>query len=163
MFMPTFDVVSEVDLQEVHNAVDQANREIGTRFDFKGVDASFERLEDQVTMTAEADFQLGQMFDVLKSKLVNRKVDTRALEELDASASGKLVGQVILIRQGIDKALAKKIVKMVKDDKSKMQAQVQGEKVRITGKKRDDLQRMIAALRESDDIDIPLQFENFRD
>ena len=161
--MPTFDVVSEVDLQEVHNAVDQANREIGTRFDFKGVDASFERLEDQVKMTAEADFQLGQMFDVLKSKLVNRKVDTRALEELDASASGKLVEQVILIRQGIDKALAKKIVKMVKDDKSKMQAQVQGEKVRITGKKRDDLQRMIAALRESDDIDIPLQFENFRD
>lgn len=160
--MPSFDVVSEVDLQEVHNAVDQANRELATRFDFRGVDAKYVRNESEVTMTAGADFQLDQMLDILQTKLVKRGIDIKVLEVKEHQASGKLVNQVVIVRQGIDKDLARKIVKLIKDKKMKVQAAIQGEKVRVTGKKRDDLQEVIAMLKDSD-IEMPLQYENFRD
>ncbi len=160
--MPSFDVVSEIDLQEVTNAVDQANREVGTRFDFRGVEARFERNEDQVKLTAEADIQLNQMLDILKSKLVKRSIDIGVMEVSDPEHSGKLFHQNILMKQGIDSATSKKMVKMIKDKKMKVQAAIQGEKIRVTGKKRDDLQKVMAMLKEAD-LDLPLQYENFRD
>ena len=160
--MPSFDVVSEVDLQEVNNAVDQTSREIGTRFDFKGVDTQIERKENEIIMTAEADFQLDQMRDILQSKLVKRNVDIRSLEIKEPKPSGKVVHQSVIVRQGIEPDLARKIVKMIKDKKMKVQAAIQGEKVRVTGKKRDDLQDVMAMLKASD-IEMPLQFDNFRD
>lgn len=160
--MPSFDVVSEVDLQEVHNAVDQANRELATRFDFRGVDASFERNDDVVAMAAEAELQLDQMLDILKARLVKRSVDTRVLEVGDQTPSGKRMLQSVQIRQGIDSDLTRRIVKLIKEKKMKVQAAIQGEKVRVTAKKRDDLQKVITMLKESE-IDLPLQFNNFRD
>jgi len=160
--MPSFDAISEVDLHELHNAVDQANRELSTRFDFRGVDASFRRNEAQVEMTAEADIQLDQMLDILRSKLVARKIDTRVIDVQEQRPRGKLLHQTVLIRQGIETELARKIVKMIKDKKMKVQAAIQGEKVRVTGKKRDDLQQVMAMLKESE-IDQPLQFDNFRE
>ena len=144
--MPSFDVVSEVDLQEVNNAVDQANRELATRFDFRGVEASFARNEDVVSMAAEADIQLDQMLDMLKGKLVRRSIDTGVLEVGDHAPTGKRILQTVNIRQGIDSELARRIVKLIKDKKMKVQAAIQGEKVRVTGKKRDDLQKVIAML-----------------
>ncbi len=160
--MPSFDVVSEVDLQEVTNAVDQSNRELRGRFDFRGVDAKFEREESAVRLTAEADIQLDQMLDILKSKLVKRSIELGALEVLGPEKSGKHLHQKVVIKQGIDKDLARKIVKMVKDKKMKVQAAIQGDKVRVSGKKRDDLQSVISMLKASD-IELPLQFTNFRD
>ncbi len=160
--MPSFDIVSEVESQEVRNAVDQASRELGTRFDFRGVDAKFEFTDEVITVVAEEEFQLSQMFDILVSKLVKRSVDQRALEAQDIEASGKQRRQRYLLKQGIDKDRAKKIVKSIKDSKLKVQAQIQGEKVRVTGKKRDDLQAVMALLKESD-LDIPLNYDNFRD
>jgi uncharacterized protein YajQ (UPF0234 family) len=160
--MPSFDVVSEVDLQEVNNAVDQSNREIGTRYDFKGVEARFERENDVITMTAEAEIQIDQMLDILKSKLVKRSVKLGSLDVQEPEKSGKLLRRKIIVKQGVDSDLARKIVKMVKDQKLKVQAAIQGDKVRVTGKKRDDLQSTIALLKASD-ITLPLQFNNFRD
>lgn len=160
--MPSFDVVSEVDLQEVHNAVDQANRELSSRFDFKGVDARFVREENEIRMNADSDFQLDQMLDILRGKLVKRSVDVRSLEVKDPNPSGKQMHQTVVVRQGIDSDLSRKIVKMIKEKKLKVQAAIQGEKVRVTGKKRDDLQGVIAMLKDSD-VDLPLQYNNFRD
>lgn len=160
--MPSFDVVSELDLHEVSNAVDQANREVGTRYDFKGVNASFELSDSDITMAAEGDFQLQQMRDILITKLVNRKIDPKALDFKPAAKSGMQVKQQVVLRQGLDQANAKKIVKLIKDKKMKVQAAIQGDQVRVTGKKRDDLQQVMAVLRESD-IELPLQFNNFRD
>ena len=160
--MPSFDVVSEVDLAEVHNAVDQANREISTRFDFKGTDAKFVREGSEIQMTADSDFQLEQMLDILRTRLVKRGIDVRSLEAGEMKPSGKQVHQTVVVRQGIDADLARKIVKMIKDQKMKVQAAIQGEKVRVTGKKRDDLQAVIALLKDSN-IDLPLQYNNFRD
>ena len=160
--MPSFDVVSEVDLQEVNNAVDQANRELATRFDFRGVEASFERNEDVVSMAAEADIQLDQMLDMLKGKLVRRSIDTGVLEVGDHAPTGKRILQTVNIRQGIDSELARRIVKLIKDKKMKVQAAIQGEKVRVTGKKRAALQKVIAMLKEAE-LDLPLQYDNFRD
>lgn len=160
--MPSFDIVSEVNLPEVNNAVDQANREVGTRFDFKGVDASFELKESQITVAAESDFQIQQMLEILKSKLVKRSVDIKSLKEGDVQLSGKRASMEITIQQGIEADLARKIVKMIKDKKLKVQTAIQGDKLRVTGKKRDDLQEVIAFLREAK-LDIPLQFNNFRD
>jgi uncharacterized protein YajQ (UPF0234 family) len=160
--MPSFDTVSEVDLFEINNAVDQANRELKTRYDFKGVQSSFERKESEVELTAEADIQLEQMLDILRSKLVNRSIDVRVLEVKDVRPHGKLLHQSVNVRQGIEIDLARKIVKMIKQAKLKAQAAIQGEKVRVTGKKRDDLQKVMQLLRESD-IDMPLQFDNFRE
>ena len=160
--MPTFDIVSEVDMQEVRNAVDQASRELGTRFDFRGVGASFELEEGAVLVRAEEEFQIEQMEDILRDKLIRRKVDTGCLEGGDIEASGREKRRRYRIVQGIDRDQGRTIVKCVKDSKLKVQASIQGEKIRITGKKRDDLQQVIAMLREAD-LEIPLQFENFRD
>lgn len=164
--MPSFDVVSELDMHEVQNAVDQANREVSTRFDFKGVDASFELGDSEVTLTAEVDFQLQQMRDILRNKLIARKIDVKSLEFQPFVTSGMKVKQQVTLRQGLDQPLAKKIGKLIKDNKLKVQTQVQGEQVRVTGKKRDDLQQAIALLRSAvsdGDIDLPLQYTNFRD
>ncbi|MFT7244521.1 MAG: hypothetical protein ACI82A_001878 [Candidatus Azotimanducaceae bacterium] len=160
--MPSFDAVSEVDLHELNNAVDQANRELSTRFDFRGVDASFKRNEAEVEMTAEADIQLDQLLDILRNKMVARGIDVRVIDVQDSRHRGKLLHQTVLIRQGVEADLARKIVKMIKDKKMKVQAAIQGEKVRVTGKKRDDLQQVMAMLKDSD-IEQPLQFNNFRD
>ena len=160
--MPSFDVVSEVDFHEVTNAVDQANREIQTRFDFRGVDAKFERKEDVVRITAEADIQLEQMIDILRAKLVKRSIDPRVMDIGDQEHVGKQLHKNIKIQEGIESLLAKKVVKMIKDKKMKVQAAIQGEKVRVTGKKRDDLQQVMSMLKE-EEIDTPLQYNNFRD
>lgn len=160
--MPSFDVVSEVDLHQLTNAVDQAQRIVTNRFDFKGVQASFERQERTVELTAEADFQLEQMLDMLRSALVKCGIDPAAMDLGDPVASGKSVKQTVLLRHGLDSAQCKAIVKQVKDAKIKVQAQIQAEQVRVTGKKRDDLQQVIALLRDAD-IGPPLQFTNFRD
>jgi hypothetical protein len=160
--MPSFDVVSEVDFHEVTNAVDQANREIQTRFDFRGVDAKFERKEDVVRITAEADIQLDQMIDILRAKLVKRSIDPRVMDIGDQEHVGKLLHKNIKIQEGIESLVAKKVVKMIKDKKMKVQAAIQGEKVRVTGKKRDDLQQVMSMLKE-EEIDTPLQYNNFRD
>lgn len=160
--MPTFDIVSEVDMHEVNNAVDQANREVGTRFDFKGSNAKFEQTEAEINMSAEADFQLKQMLDILNLKLSKRGIDVACMDVKDIEVTGKTAHQKIILRQGIDAPLAKKIVKMIKDKKMKVQASIQGEKVRVSGKKRDDLQTVIAMLKE-EELELPLQYENFRD
>lgn len=160
--MPSFDVVSEVDMHEVTNAVDQANREVGTRFDFKGVDARFERKEDDITLIAEVEFQLQQMMDILRGKLAKRGVDFSCLEEKDPEIAGRQARQMVKLRQGIDQPLAKQIIKLIKDSKIKVQAQIQGDQVRVTGKKRDELQEVIAMLRKAE-LELPLQFTNFRE
>ena len=160
--MPSFDVVSEVDFHEVTNAVDQANRELSTRFDFRGVSATFDRADDIITMTADADIQLQQMLDILQNKLHRRGIDIACLEVADAIKLGKQVKQKVTIRQGLDKELSRKIVKFIKEKKLKVQVAIQGDKVRVTGKKRDDLQQAIANLKTAD-FEMPLQFNNFRD
>ncbi len=160
--MPSFDIVSEVDKHILTNAVDQANRTITTRFDFKGVDAKFERSDFVVTIWAEVDFQLQQMLDMLQASLIKNNIDIKCLEVADPKPLGKQVKQEVVVRTGLESLLAKKIVKLIKDKKLKVQSQVQGDQVRVTGKKRDDLQQVIAMLRE-ESLDMPLQFNNFRD
>jgi uncharacterized protein YajQ (UPF0234 family) len=160
--MPSFDIVSEVDMHEVTNAVDQANREVSTRFDFKGSDARFELKDSVITLTADGEFQLQQMLSILQSKLTRRGVDIACLEIGKPETAGKGVRQEVTLRQGLDTPLAKKIVKLIKDARLKVQAAIQGEQVRVTGKKRDDLQQVIAMLKEAR-LDLPLQFTNFRD
>jgi len=160
--MPSFDVVSEIDMHEVTNAVDQANREVSTRFDFKGSGAKFELNDKVITLHGEADFQLKQMQDILRTKISRRGIDLDCLESGSVEHAGKQVRQTVTLREGIDQALAKKIVKLIKDSKLKVQAQVQGEQVRVTGKKRDDLQSVMALLKNAE-LELPLQFTNFRD
>ena len=160
--MPSFDVVSEVDMHELTNAVDQAARIVANRFDFKGVEASFAREERKVVITAEAEFQVVQMEDMLRSALVKCDIDPGAMDCGEMQATGKVVRQTVVLRHGLDSAQCKSIVKKVKDTKMKVQAQIQADQVRVTGKKRDDLQRVMALLRE-EDIGAPLQFTNFRD
>ena len=160
--MPSFDVVSEVDLQEVRNAVDQATRELKTRFDFRGVDAGFVLEGALVTVWAQEEFQVQQLVDILQDKMTRRGVDIGALDAQPLEASGKQKRQPFGLKQGIDRDASKRIVKTVKDAKLKVQSQVQGDKVRVTGKKRDDLQAAIAKLKEGD-FGLPLQFNNFRD
>jgi hypothetical protein len=160
--MPSFDVVSEVDHHELSNAVDQANREVGTRFDFKGTDSRFERVDTQITLHTQSEFQLQQMYDVLCNKLVRRGVDIVCLERGDPVIQARTATQIITVREGIDTPVAKKMVRLLKDRKLKVQAAIQGEQLRVTGKKRDDLQAAIAVLREGG-FDLPLQFRNFRD
>lgn len=160
--MPTFDIVSEVDQHEVSNAVDQANRDLGNRWDFKNVDASIEHEGDTLTLAAEQDFQLDQLVEIVRMALARRDVDVRTLKEGDELRSGKQMKRKFTIQQGIDTPTAKDIVKRIKSSGLKVQASIQGEKVRVTGKKRDDLQATMAMLREAD-LEIPLQFDNFRD
>ncbi len=160
--MPSFDIVSEVDMHEARNAVDQANREVDVRFDFKGVGAKFELSEATVTLSAEVDFQVQQMLEILKAKLIKRKVDIGALDVGDVQTVGQRALMPVVIQQGIEAEIARKIVKLIKEMKSKVQSAIQGEKVRVTGKKRDDLQSVMAMLKDAN-IDIPLQYNNFRD
>ena len=160
--MPSFDVVSEVDLQEVRNAVDQANREVGTRFDFKGIKASFELAGDVIKLASERDFQLRQMMDILRQKLVKRGVDIGSLDIKDSTTSLSAARQEVGLKQGIDTETAKSMIKALKAAKLKVQAQIQGEQLRVSGKNRDDLQEAIAHLREGD-WGLPLKFTNFRD
>ncbi len=142
--------------------MDQANRELSTRFDFKGVDAGFELADDKIQMFAQEEFQLEQMLAILKDKLIRREVDVRALDPGKVEASGKQKRQSFGLKQGIGRDDAKKITKLIKDSKLKVQAQVQGEQVRVTGKKRDDLQDVIALLKKAE-LEVPLDFKNFRE
>ena len=160
--MPSFDVVSEVDMHELTNAVDQAQREMTNRFDFKGVDASFELTDAEIILKAEVDFQTQQMLDILKSKMASRKLDLKALKLGEVEMSGQRALLKATIQQGIESEIARKIVKLIKDQKMKVQVAIQGDKLRVTGKKRDDLQDVMAVLREGS-WGLPLQFNNFRD
>tara|TARA_B100000768_G_C11239601_1_gene358876 strand:- start:478 stop:981 length:504 start_codon:yes stop_codon:yes gene_type:complete len=161
--MPTFDIVSEVDQHELTNAVDQANREIDNRFDFRGTDASVEQSDKVLILNANSDFQLDQLLDILRMKLVKRKVEVSCLEVKESIGNGKMRKQEVVIREGVDKDLSRKIVKLIKESKIKVQSAVQGESIRITGKKRDDLQAVMALLKSNDSLEMPLQFNNFRD
>lgn len=161
--MPSFDVVSEVELHEVRNATDQANKEVTTRFDFKGSNASFELNDEIITLKAESTFQLKQMMDILRLKFAKRNIDSGALDPQDPNETGiNSASQKVLLKQGLDSNHGKKVIKTLKAAKLKVQAQVQGEQVRVTGKKRDDLQEAIALLRKQE-LGLPLQFTNFRD
>jgi uncharacterized protein YajQ (UPF0234 family) len=160
--MPTFDVVSEIDHHELANAVDQANREVTTRFDFKGTNSSYELTDQAITMKTESEFQLEQMLDILYSKLAKRGIDLEAAEPQEPEIMAKTATRRVLIREGIDKDIARAIVKEIKSAKMKVQPSVQGDQVRVTGKKRDDLQSAIALLKSAE-FGLPLQFKNFRD
>ena len=160
--MPSFDVVSEVDHHELNNGVDQANREVSTRFDFKGTGSNFELAGLVITMNTESEFQLQQMYDVLCNKLVKRGVDIACLEKDEPVIHAKTATQTIKVREGIDTPLAKEMVKLIKQSKAKVQAAIQGDQLRVTGKKRDDLQEVIALLKNAA-LDTPLQYKNFRD
>lgn len=160
--MPSFDIVSNLDNHEVTNAVDQANREVSTRFDFKDTGARLEFSKDKITLIAPTDFQLKQVDEILRNKLTKRQVDIRSLDYKDPTVSLNEAKQVIEIKQGIDADNAKKVVKMIKEAGFKVQAAVQGDQIRVTGKKRDDLQEVMAMLRSAK-VAIPLQFVNFRD
>ncbi|WP_445621027.1 YajQ family cyclic di-GMP-binding protein [Kushneria sp. Sum13] len=161
--MPSFDIVSEFDKHEATNAVDQANREVQTRFDFRGVDASFTLEGEKVALEADADFQLKQMLDVLRAKLIARGIDARCMDEQEPVLSGVKARQEVLLKQGLEQPDCKAIVKQLKEAKLKVQSAIQGDKVRVTGKKRDDLQQAIALLKSEEGPDLPLQFDNFRD
>lgn len=161
--MPSFDIVSEFDKHEASNAVDQANREIQGRFDFRGVTASFALDGETVTLEAEVDFQLKQMLDVLRNRLIARGIDPRCMDVMEPELSGVRARQSVHLKQGLEAQEAKDIVKRIKSSKLKVQAQIQGDQVRVTGKKRDDLQSVMALLRAEDGPDLPLQFNNFRD
>ena len=158
--MPSFDVVSEVNHHELSNAVDQANREVTTRFDFKGSDSRFELAGNEITLNTQSEFQLQQMYDILCNKLVKRGVSLKALDY--GAIQLKTATQLVTVREGIETAEAKKMIKLIKDRKMKVQAAIQGDQLRVTGKKRDDLQEVIALLKEND-FGMPLQFKNFRD
>ena len=161
--MPSFDIVSNIDQHELTNAVDQANREVSTRFDFKGTDARVEISKMILTLVAPTEFQLKQIDEILRNKLTKRQIDIRTLKYKDAQTNLSEAKQEIEVKQGVDAENAKKLVKLIKDGKFKVQASIQGEQVRVTGKKRDDLQEVIAMLRSSKEVELPLQFENFRD
>jgi len=161
--MPSFDIVSEVDKQEVRNAVDQVNKEVSTRFDFKGSDARIEQAEYQLTVFADDEFKLEQVLDILRTKLTKRNVDVRCLDkERVEKISGNKVKQTVTVKTGLDSELAKKVVRAIKDGGLKVQASIQGEVVRVTGTKKDALQETIQLVKKSVN-DFPLQFQNFRD
>jgi len=160
--MPSFDIVSEFDKHEAHNAVDQAIKEVTTRFDFKGANATYELNEDKITLRAEVDFQLKQMLEILRMKRAKRGIDVSCMDVAPADVKYQSASQVVTLKEGLDSAVAKKIVKLIKDKKLKVQAAIQGDKVRVTGKKRDDLQEVIQMLR-AEELEMPLQFDNFRD
>jgi uncharacterized protein YajQ (UPF0234 family) len=160
--MPSFDVISEVDKHELTNAVDQANRELAGRFDFKGTDAKFELDRFEITQHAPSEFQLQQMLDILRARLVSRKIDVRALDVAEPETNLAGARQKITVKQGIEQPVAKKLVAGLKAAKLKVEAQINGDKLRVSGKKRDDLQLAMAVLRKAD-VELPLQFDNFRD
>jgi uncharacterized protein YajQ (UPF0234 family) len=160
--MPSFDIVSEVDAHEVTNAVDQATREVGQRFDFKGTNAKFELKERVITLSAPADFQLKQMLEILRLKLSKRGIDVACLKVDEPVLTGQTTRQVVTVREGIETELGKKIQRQIKDSKLKVQAALQDRQVRVTGKSRDDLQAVMALVKKGEH-ELPLQFTNFRD
>lgn len=160
--MPSFDVVSDFDAQEARNAVDQANREVNQRFDFKGTGSVFEFDDPAVMLKSQSDFQLRQMADILHQKLTKRGIDIACIDAGEPEITGSEARQQLILRRGIDSDLARKLVKLVKGSKLKVQAAIQGDKLRVSGKKRDDLQAAIRLLKEFK-TDLPLQYENFRD
>ena len=160
--MPSFDVVSEFDSHEATNAVDQANREVSNRFDFKDTGSRFELENNVIALTSQSDFQLKQMMDILRQKLSKRGIDVGCLQEEEPEITGTEAKQKVIMQQGIDTPLAKELVKKIKASKIKVQASIQGEKLRVSGKKRDNLQSVIALLKDAD-AGLPLQYENFRD
>lgn len=160
--MPSFDVVSEFDAHEASNAVDQANREVTNRFDFKGTGSKYELEDNVISLTSQTDFQLKQMLDILRQKLSKRGIDIACIKEEEPEVTGSEARQKVIMRQGLETALSRDLVKKIKSSKIKVQSAIQGEKLRISGKKRDDLQAVIALLKEQD-CELPLQYENFRD
>ena len=160
--MPSFDVVSEVDMHEVSNALDQSRREVNTRYDFKNTKAEIEFKDSIVNLSATSEFHVSQMLDVVYMKMAKRKIDIKCFEENDVEMVGMIARQKISLRQGVDKDNARKIVKLIKESKLKVQSAIQGEQVRVTAKKRDDLQNVMAMLREAK-LDLALQYTNFRD
>lgn len=162
LVMPSFDIVSEFDSHELQNAVENAQRDLSTRFDFRGVDASIEWKDPEVVLAAEADFQVNQMRDILINALVKRKIDPNTMDSSAIEHSGKFFKQGVKFKEGIEKDVAKKLVKLIKDSKIKVQAAIQGEELRVTGKKRDDLQAVMSLVREAN-LGQPFQFKNFRD
>ena len=160
--MPSFDVVSDFDAHEASNAVDQANREVNTRFDFKGTGSTFALDGQVVRLTTQSDFQLKQMLDILRQKLAKRSIDIGCLDEQEPEITGSEARQDVVLRRGIDSDLARKLVKQIKGSKIKVQAAIQGDKLRVSGKKRDDLQAVIRLLKDTD-AGLPLQYENFLD
>jgi uncharacterized protein YajQ (UPF0234 family) len=160
--MPSFDIVSELDMHELTNAVNNANRAISQRYDLKGTETTIKQSKEEVTLVSESEFQIQQVLDIFYKAVVQRKLDIKSLEVGDIKPNGKLVEQILKARQGIDKDSARKIVKLIKDMKIKVQAAVQGEQVRVTGKKRDDLQQVMAMLK-GQELDVALQYTNFRD
>lgn len=160
--MPSFDIVSQIDSHELNNAVDQANREISNRFDFKGTDSRIEIKDNMLTLRAPAEFQIKQIQDILENKLSKRRIDVGCLDYASIQERHNEARQEVTVRQGIDKELARKLVKFIKDMKLKLQANIQGDQVRVSGKKRDDLQKIISSLTERE-MGMPLQFINFRD
>ena len=161
--MPSFDVVCRADLHEVRNAVDQTNRELDTRLDFKGTNSRITQAEAVLTLDAPSKFQLEQVRDILHGRLAKRAVDLRALDPGKVEESGQRARQTINVRQGLDADQARAVVKRVKETKLKVQTAIQGDEVRVTGKSRDELQAVIAALRKAEDLELPLTFVNFRD
>jgi hypothetical protein len=161
--MPSFDIVSELDKHELTNAIDQANKEVTTRYDFKGTDSSYILKDTTVTMHTQSDFQLDQMFDILVQKANRRGIDVKCMERKDADIQLKTAKQEVEMKEGLDAAMIKKVIKAIKDAKLKVQTAGQGDSVRVTGKKRDDLQDAMQMLRGIEDLELPLQFNNFRD
>lgn len=160
--MPSFDIVSEVDKHELTNAIDQAQRELGTRFDFRNVDAAFALEDSVVAMNAPSEFQLKQMLDILEGRLIARGIDVRSLDPGDVETNLAGARQKVTVKQGIEQKIAKKIIAAIKEAKLKVETQINGEKLRVSSKKRDDLQLAMAVLRKGE-FGLPLQFENFRD
>lgn len=160
--MPSFDVVSDFDTHEARNAVDQSSREVNTRFDFKGTGSKFEFDGQVVSLTSQTDFQLKQMLDILRQKIAKRGIDIACLDEQEPEFSGSEARQKVILRKGIDSDLARKLVKLVKGSKIKVQTAIQGDQLRVSGKKRDHLQAVISLLKDAD-VELPLQYENFRD
>jgi uncharacterized protein YajQ (UPF0234 family) len=160
--LPSFDVVSDFDAQEARNAVDQANREVNQRFDFKGTGSTYEFEQPVVTLRSQSDFQLKQMTDILHEKLAKRGIDIGCIDASEPEISVNEARQHLTLRSGIDSDLARRIVKLLKQSKLKVQAAIQGDKVRVSGKKRDDLQAAIRLIKD-EEIELPLQYENFRD
>ncbi|QDP00510.1 YajQ family cyclic di-GMP-binding protein [Thalassotalea sp. PS06] len=160
--MPSMDIVSEINIEEVRNAVDNASRELDTRFDFRGVEASFEFVKPNVKIKAEGDFQLKQLRDMLRVQLSKRNVDAKAMTVGAEEHTGKTYQQTLTFKEGIEQPMAKKVVKLIKDSKLKVQASIQGEQIRVTGKKRDDLQSVMRIVRDAE-LEQSFQFTNFRD
>ena len=160
--MPSFDIVSEIDLQEVRNAVDQASRELSSRFDFRGVDASVLLEDETILVSAPEEFQINQIRDILRDKMTSRKIDSRALRPGLIEGAGKVKRQKLELSQGISQDISKKITKLIKESKLKVQSQINGEKLRVTGKKRDELQSVMSLVKDAD-LPLPMQFNNFRD